>query len=432
MRDTTTSRPNGQPTFDSRHRLATTRMRSRSSFFIVYHDFIRHLGLSIEEAAVLSDMINTAEMTKAEYRDGWFDYTVDWMRSRTGIEIKAQQRVINVLKDGGWITVAKAGNPARRRIRINSESIENTINEGLINSSEVEIDPTAQVEIDLTRGLEIDPTPSIKQYKPTLTKTGGGRKEGKLSKPSESTSLVNQPTKLAWETKMARWIKDILVKHKMISSYSEGKWAKEFVSLRASLDGNERVIEETLEEFDKHQEELLVRISSATSFKEKFNKLLDALSAIKAKRTGLRPNAQSCAPPAPPIPELPEEVRDDLEEIQWPSGQPEDLASFYLRCLNTAQPIIDRLNKLSDHEELGDMAGELLYRLGAHRDSMALKWVRLVALDVKGWKAWSRSFKGRELDVRTVFFEKVIKAIGKAYDGRNGERVAGILLNALR
>lgn len=131
MSDSTPSRTSRQPQFDASHRRALVRMREEGSYFRVYHDFIRHLGLSIEEAAILGDMINTSVMKKAEDRDGWFDYTVKWMQSRTGLLRDAQQRVINVLKEIGCIEVTKAGNPARRRIRIDIEGIENTISAGL-------------------------------------------------------------------------------------------------------------------------------------------------------------------------------------------------------------------------------------------------------------------------------------------------------------
>jgi hypothetical protein len=428
MSDPTTSRTSRQdsnsrrPLFNSGQRRALMRMRSDSSYFKVYHDFMVFLNLSIEEAAVLGDMINVAEMTKAEHRDGWFDYTVEWMYKRTRLDRNPQQRVINVLKDAGWVEVRKFGNPARRQVRISVEAIENTIAEGLDDEGEPEIGSTTEPENVLTARPESGLTSNKEELRETPSGgVGGGkpRKNPPEKPPEKIDRLATNGQLLAqqtWGEEMADRMHRLATSQGHHPPYSRKKWAADFNRLRASLaydevSAAEKEVQRVFGWLEKNLATQKYPVTSVASFARRFE-VLQSMSS------------QSRFVPPAPISEkdvdLPEELRDDLARIDWGVARPKGLDVFVAEALEDAKPLIARLKELSrdDNSPCQYEASVLLARLcpgglgpASHRTVMA--WVAAVAADVRKWRGWSGSLKGYEMRPGGRFFDKRVSELVK-------------------
>lgn len=108
------------------HRRVIERMRSTRSYFTFCHAFM-DLGLSIEQAVVLQDMINVGSMKRASDGDGWFVYSVKRMEKRLKVRRNPQQRLINRLIKLTYIRTKKVGLPAKRHVWIDLVKIENDL-----------------------------------------------------------------------------------------------------------------------------------------------------------------------------------------------------------------------------------------------------------------------------------------------------------------
>jgi DNA-binding MarR family transcriptional regulator len=406
-------------------------MRQDASYFRVYHDYIRPLKLSLEQAAVLSDMINTAGMKKAEQNDGWFDYKVEWMKERLGIEPKAQQRVINKLKEAGWIEAAKAGNPARRRVRINIEDIENTIEQYF---SKVETDPTRAVETDPTRAVETDPTPCIKQETTKATRRRSMKKEKGALIPAENTSS----TKDEWSIRCAERLRDIVI-NKMfrLRSYSPTSWAKKFARLRASLGGEqnftEKHIEAVLEWYSENWEEVKAKPACASSWcrEDLFNLMSDKMEqaglinnpkGVPGQSHTQRQKGVGCSNKRLTIPD---DVREELDGIEWAKGEPAGLDQFYLETLDAADRLITVGRGVDEDGEEGAALDNFIYAMGGSPKPMALRWCRWAAASANAWKGWGGSLKPFRLHPDSNLFKDRLKATcGSVQSGTVGRLIA--------
>lgn len=415
MSDPTSPRAHSQATFDARHRRALLRMRTSSSFFIVYHDFIRFLDLSIEEAAVLGDMINTAGMRDYEPADGWFDYTVEWMYSRTHIQTKAQQRVINVLKEKGWIETRKDGHPARRKVRINAEAIENAIDEGLNKPSQIENDLSSKVENDLTSKVEIDLTSNKESKKDPQTPKGG--RGGGLIK--EKDRLANNTMSL----RFARRLRDILqAKLKKSIPYTETNWARQFDLLRASLNGDESRVQEILDWYEKDWDRIKVKAYSAKTFKDKFTKFLEVKDMLANNPRGApdrsEPTAKGSDRCSNKYQSIPDDVREQLEDMPWKGGAPVHVEGFYTETLAAAGMLLGINSQLDTDTEEGVALDNFLYALGGTAKQIAIEWCRTAAISSAKWRDWSGSLKPFRLHPDSwLFSDRLKETCGRVRSG---------------
>lgn len=405
MNDSTPPRTSRQSQFNASHRRALLRMRTSSSYFVVYHDFIRFLGLSIEEAAVLGDMINTAGMRDYESAGGWFDYTEKWMHSRTHMLKDAQHRIVKKLKTDGWIETRKEGYPGRRQIRINAEAIENTIDDGLNNPSRLENETDTGLEIQTGSRREIQTT-SNEPLSKTKPPPGGVGGKGTLL-PQQRTSNTTDGSSL----RFARRLKQILVdKRKRSIPYPETSWKKEFDLLRASLDGDEQIIEEVLDWYEKEWDGIIVKSYCARTFRSNLNLYLRLKENVEHNTKGgsgegrtTKKGNVGCSNNHLTIPE---DVQERLDEIHWRAGRPEGLERFYLESLAAAKHLVTISKRMGDETEEGGVLDNLVFAMGGTPKAMALRWCEWTAVNANAWKAWGGSLKPFRLHPDSNLFKE--------------------------
>lgn len=83
-------------------------------------DFVS-LGLGIKGALFLSQAIYWSKRTK--YEDGWFYKTIEEWEDETGLTVKEQRGIKNLLVKEGFITVEKRGIPARNFFQVDLDEI---------------------------------------------------------------------------------------------------------------------------------------------------------------------------------------------------------------------------------------------------------------------------------------------------------------------
>jgi hypothetical protein len=199
-------------------------------------------------------------------------------------------------------------------------------------------------------------------------------------------------------------------------SYKESSWVKEFDRLRASLDGNEHLIDEALGWYEKEWDQIRVKAYCAETFRNRFNKFLELKDNLihnnnpkgaPGQSHSQRQKGVGCSNKRLTIPD---DVREQLDEIEWRQGEPDGLEQFYLETLDAADRLITVGRSVDEDTEEGAAMDNFIYAMGGSPKVMAMRWCRWAAASANGWKGWGGSLKPFRLHPDSNLFKDRLKA----------------------
>jgi hypothetical protein len=295
----------------------------------------------------------------------------------------------------------------------------------------VKDEPMRTIETVWSRDTERHPTPCNPLHPPVqsiaspramdCTQVDTDR-EGKAERDcppmSSKTNGALSSIKIdGWAKATAAKLRRLVTKEmNQITPYKASDWEKEFMRLRASLDGNEHVIDETLDWFSQNWRGLKGRFFSAKSFCKNFTMFLEMSKKehLIHSTNGATSNGHTkkegnvgCSNKRLTIPD---DVREQLEDMPWKGGAPEGVEKFYAESHAAALRLIGINAELDVSTEEGTALDNFLYALGASSEEIALEWCRRCATASAKWRDWGGSLKPFRLEPDGWFFHDRLKA----------------------
>jgi hypothetical protein len=204
---------------------------------------------------------------------------------------------------------------------------------------------------------------------------------------------------------------------------------KEFDRLRASLDGNEHLIDEALGWYEKEWDQIRVKAYCAETFRNRFNKFLELKDNLIHNPKGVpgqshtqRQKGVDCLNKGLSIPD---DVREELDGIEWAKGEPDGLDQFYLETLDAANRLITVGRSVDEDSEEGAAMDNFIYAMGGSPEVMAVRWCRWAAASANGWPKWGGSLKPFRLHPDgNLFKERLNDCRGRCLSGTVNRLIA--------
>jgi hypothetical protein len=330
-----------------------------------------------------------------------------WLAQRCGVNKRQVQYDIEHLRDLGLII-----DSAKQKI--------------------VKDEPMRTIETVWSRDTERHPTPCNPLHPPVqsiaspramdCTQVDTDR-EGKAERDcppmSSKTNGALSSIKIdGWAKATAAKLRRLVTKEmNQISPYKASDWEKEFVRLRASLDGNEHVIDETLDWFSQNWRGLKGRFFSAKSFCKNFTMFLEmskrehlihGSNGASSNGHNKNGNTRLCVKSTVSdemITRLADsgvDVEDMIAEVRdmgFPKVGARGLAEAVVVSCEAIAETTRRLSAMSedpsldDYGILADVASKVLDRIGSDCQGATVRWFRSYLTRLKRWGDWNGSWK---------------------------------------
>jgi len=253
--------------------------------------------MPMDEAVVLSLLMNVSNTVQAHLRDGWFQFSIDKMEEELSISERIQRRVIRNLQEAERVESEQRGMPAKRHFRINyleiTKDIFDTKNPSIPTKPLVH-DPTAASGQDRTAASghtvykkelnkeQESELPSVSSDTMSKNSSLEDNEDDQISKsgfPLSENNNTSSPSN--FDLKCAKELNKAVVKNfKNDRKNSIRKWSIDFRKLRIKDGASKDLIKKVLKWYvlSDWSDEYLPQAYCGKSFRDKFfDKLIPAM-----------------------------------------------------------------------------------------------------------------------------------------------------------
>jgi hypothetical protein len=344
-----------------------------------------------------------------------------WLAKRCAVSIRQLQRDLLSLRELGLIVDSKKPKMVR------DEPVR-TLETTWSRAAEIKLPPRHKRHPPMT---EMSPPSDINVIQVDTDREGKTERDRRLSSPPPKVNLSSIKID-GWAKATAAKLRRLVTKEmNQISPYKASDWEKEFVRLRASLDGNEHVIDETLDWFSQNWRGLKGRFFSAKSFCKNFTMFLEMSKrellihnpkGAPGQSHTQRQKGVDCSNKRLTIPN---NVREELDGIEWAKGEPDGLDQFYLETLDAADRLITVGRSVDEDTEEGAVMDNFIYAMGGSPKVIAMRWCRWAAASANAWPKWGGSLKPFRLHPDgNLFKERLNDCRGRCLSGTVNRLIA--------
>jgi hypothetical protein len=330
-----------------------------------------------------------------------------WLAKRCAVSIRQLQRDLLSLRELGLIVDSKKPKMVR------DEPVR-TLETTWSRAAEIKLPPRHKRHPPMT---EMSPPSDINVIQVDTDREGKTERDRRLSSPPPKVNLSSIKID-GWAKATAAKLRRLVTKEmNQISPYKASDWEKEFVRLRASLDGNEHVIDETLDWFSQNWRGLKGRFFSAKSFCKNFTMFLEmskrehlihGSNGASSNGHNKNGNTRLCVKSTVSdemITRLADsgvDVEDMIAEVRdmgFPKVGARGLAEAVVVSCEAIAETTRRLSAMSedpsldDYGILADVASKVLDRIGSDCQGATVRWFRSYLTRLKRWGDWNGSWK---------------------------------------
>jgi hypothetical protein len=280
---------NGHSPSADDYRRYLERRADAGNWFPFFRDYL--LIMPLDAAVVVQSILN---LGKAKSKDGWILCTVEYLYQSTRLDRNAQVRVLNVLKNLGFIEWEKRGIPAKRYIRVDILKLDREAENAANNQSTGNpVNKTTANPVDSVNWIYSQQDNSKSSQLIEKEKEDKEKERGMLPHPDPSAKSAkhSKPEIPAFCTELAKLLRAILRSKKNRINVGMGaisKWAEEFRLVWKGI-GGDREAEIALRRFLKDYARYIDRIDrpiirDAGQFREHFNWLKVEIDKLKRDR----------------------------------------------------------------------------------------------------------------------------------------------------